>query len=60
MAWEASEFSKEEFAHYTLKEIKEQPKIIHSTLSQNKLILEKSDQSKIMDSAKPLHEAEDF
>ena len=41
VAWEASEFSKEEFAHYTLKEIKEQPKIIHSTLSQNKLILEK-------------------
>lgn len=41
VAWEASEFSKEEFAHYTLKEIKEQPKIIHATLSQNKLILEK-------------------
>ena len=41
VAWEASEFSKEEFAHYTLKEIKEQPKLIQATLSQNNLILEK-------------------
>ncbi len=35
VAWEASEFSRADYAHYTLKEIKEQPYVVTNTLTQD-------------------------